>query len=75
MLLDRSPLTLAGPFDLHTLGAPLAFVLSQDQTLHEKSPQQQPKLLPGRSVSAPTEGRIIDDPQLPRQLRDPRAFS
>ena len=36
MLLDRSPLTLAGPFDLHTLGAPLAFVLSQDQTLHEK---------------------------------------
>ena len=23
------------PFDLHTLGTPLAFVLSQDQTLHE----------------------------------------
>src|SRR5205814_4445284 len=26
-----------GPFDLHTLGTPLAFVLSQDQTLHESS--------------------------------------
>jgi hypothetical protein len=40
VLLDRSPLTLAGPFDLHTLGAPLAFVLSQDQTLHEKSQER-----------------------------------
>jgi hypothetical protein len=37
VLLNRSPLTLAGPFDLHTLGTPLAFVLSQDQTLHENS--------------------------------------
>ena len=34
MLLDRSPLGIASPFDLHTLGTPLAFVLSQDQTLH-----------------------------------------
>ena len=41
VLLDRSP--LANPhrsrgcsFDLHTLGTPLAFVLSQDQTLHGK---------------------------------------
>ena len=37
MLLDRSPLGIASPFDLHTLGTPLAFVLSQDQTLHENS--------------------------------------
>ena len=38
MLLTRSPLsTRASPgfsFDLHVLGAPPAFVLSQDQTLH-----------------------------------------
>ena len=37
VLLNRLP--LAGiapcPLDLHTLGTPLAFVLSQDQTLHE----------------------------------------
>ncbi len=24
------------PFDLHVLGLPLAFILSQDQTLHRK---------------------------------------
>ena len=36
VLLNRLPLTSpkAGPLDLHTLGTPLAFVLSQDQTLH-----------------------------------------
>ncbi len=43
MLLTRSPLSKAkfrpkasfkiAPFDLHVLGAPPAFVLSQDQTL------------------------------------------
>jgi hypothetical protein len=39
VLLDRAPLSRpkSGPFDLHTLGTPLAFVLSQDQTLHEIS--------------------------------------
>ena len=44
VLLTRSPLSydnvtpkrsvVATPFDLHVLGAPPAFVLSQDQTLH-----------------------------------------
>ena len=38
MLRDRSPLEPKLPFDLHTLGTPLAFVLSQDQTLHENHP-------------------------------------
>ena len=33
MLLTRPPLSLAGPFDLHGLGTPPAFILSQDQTL------------------------------------------
>ena len=35
-LLTRSPLYLPKqiPFDLHVLGLPLAFILSQDQTLH-----------------------------------------
>ena len=45
VLLTRSPLSLQvvtpkgsdkqAPFDLHVLGAPPAFVLSQDQTLHK----------------------------------------
>ena len=40
VLLTRSPLTSGkasfpfGPFDLHVLGMPPAFILSQDQTLH-----------------------------------------
>ena len=33
VLRTRSPVTLAGPRDLHVLGTPPAFVLSQDQTL------------------------------------------
>jgi hypothetical protein len=37
VLLNRLPLTRIAPrpLDLHTLGTPLAFVLSQDQTLHQ----------------------------------------
>ena len=44
MLLTRPPLTFLrflrrfrelGPFDLHVLSTPPAFVLSQDQTLHQ----------------------------------------
>jgi hypothetical protein len=43
VLLTRPPLTfseassLKGPLDLHVLGTPPAFVLSQDQTLHKRS--------------------------------------
>jgi hypothetical protein len=34
-LLTRAPLvSLLKPFDLHVLSLPLAFILSQDQTLH-----------------------------------------
>jgi hypothetical protein len=33
VLLTRSPLYIAVPFDLHVLGTPPAFILSQDQTL------------------------------------------
>ena len=33
VLLTRPPLTPKGPLDLHVLGTPPAFVLSQDQTL------------------------------------------
>ena len=40
VLLTRSPLeypaSWAFPFDLHVLSTPPAFVLSQDQTLHQK---------------------------------------
>ena len=38
MLRTRTPLSLVAsyqiPLDLHVLGLPLAFILSQDQTLH-----------------------------------------
>ena len=37
VLRTRSPLSLAGPFDLHVLGTPPAFILSQDQTLRISS--------------------------------------
>ena len=33
VLLTRSPLGIATSFDLHVLGTPPAFILSQDQTL------------------------------------------
>ena len=36
-LLTRPPLTPKDPFDLHVLGLPPAFILSQDQTLKLKS--------------------------------------
>src|SRR5690606_38130586 len=36
-LLTRLPLSIAGALDLHVLGLPPAFVLSQDQTLKLKS--------------------------------------
>ena len=35
-LLTRPPLEIALPFDLHVLGLPPAFILSQDQTLKLK---------------------------------------
>ncbi len=47
VLLDRSPLgsepKLLPPLDLHVAGTPLAFALSQDQTLHRKSITTAPK--------------------------------
>jgi hypothetical protein len=36
-LLTRAPLGIATSFDLHVLGAPQAFVLSQNQTLQLKT--------------------------------------
>lgn len=36
MLLTRAPLCIATAFDLHVLGLPPAFILSQDQTLKLK---------------------------------------
>ena len=34
VLRTRTPVPPKGPLDLHVLGLPLAFILSQDQTLH-----------------------------------------
>ena len=41
-LLTRPPLTPKDALDLHVLGLPPAFVLSQDQTLKLKLPKQYP---------------------------------
>ena len=35
-LRTRPPVTIADPLDLHVLGLPLAFILSQDQTLRKE---------------------------------------
>ena len=35
VLRTRSPLSITAPFDLHVLGTPPAFILSQDQTLRQ----------------------------------------
>ena len=39
-LLTRPPLVPKDPFDLHVLGLPPAFILSQDQTLKLKSSEE-----------------------------------
>jgi hypothetical protein len=44
VLRTRAPLTIASPFDLHVLGPPQTFALSQDQTLQFESARQ---VLPG----------------------------
>ena len=49
MLRDRSPLGPKPSFDLHFLGTPQAFVLSQDQTLHEWMPNIRDKADEGTS--------------------------
>jgi hypothetical protein len=41
VLLTRSPLCIATSFDLHVLGTPPAFILSQDQTLRILCPEGQ----------------------------------
>jgi hypothetical protein len=41
-LLTRPPLVPKDPFDLHVLGLPPAFILSQDQTLKLKVPKYYP---------------------------------
>ena len=40
MLRTRAPLVVANPFDLHVLGPPQTFALSQDQTLQFESARQ-----------------------------------
>ncbi len=79
VLLTRSPLeypaSWAFPFDLHVLSTPPAFVLSQDQTLHEKiaKQNQHPQ---GASVSTQSGKQNLTNPKLakhvtPRQSRAP----
>ena len=55
MLLTRPPLDSpkATPFDLHALGTPPAFILSQDQTLH------QDRLLPSSPLPITEKDRAV----------------
>jgi hypothetical protein len=46
VLRTRSPVPPKGPLDLHVLGLPLAFILSQDQTLHRMLVE----LIPNESI-------------------------
>ena len=60
MLLTRSPLyshRSAFSFDLHVLSTPPAFVLSQDQTLHEKCCS--PNIIPKDEERWNLEGPVI----------------
>ena len=50
VLLTRLPLPITGAFDLHVLGLPPAFVLSQDQTLRLK--EFEFRLVPGHHPRA-----------------------
>jgi hypothetical protein len=83
VLLTRPPLTLASASDLHVLGAPPAFVLSQDQTLSliadhlgsRKVPIRNPK---GSPMNTKMHQTIIphptsSNPKATRQQRTPPA--
>ena len=54
-LLSRLPLDPKVSFDLHVLGTPPAFTLSQDQTLHHE------KFVPFRDVLTPQkESKVLN---------------
>ena len=65
VLLTRPPLTIrsastpSSPLDLHVLGTPPAFVLSQDQTLHKRSFQRELKIFNFRAFVAHFETFIL----------------
>ena len=71
VILTRSPLnpapkTGAGPFDLHVLSTPPAFVLSQDQTLQTKpnpNPNQPPRRKPETSPGQYNRSRRKNNPE------------
>src|SRR2546421_11414770 len=70
VLLTRPPLSLPkkGPSDLHVLGAPPAFVLSQDQTLHHRpagAPARVGASLPSCSVLKPTSTLALEHCTVP----------
>ena len=64
MLLTRLPLEPKLAFDLHVLGIPPAFILSQDQTLHDELLHQVQDLI-FRSFSF----TIVDSTLLPTSLQ------
>ena len=75
VILTRSPLnpppkTGAGPFDLHVLSTPPAFVLSQDQTLQTK-PNPNPNR-PGPVQQKPEKKQPRTQPDTPHNPPTPR---
>jgi hypothetical protein len=60
VLRTRSPLSIAAPFDLHVSDTPLAFVLSQDQTLHDGPSQASSVALISRCGSFFLPGRACN---------------
>ena len=76
VILTRSPLnpppkTRTGPFDLHVLSTPPAFVLSQDQTLQTKpNPNPNPGQPPTRNQPEPGPSRTAGETN-PNPTRHP----
>ena len=79
VILTRSPLNpppkkRAGPFDLHVLSTPPAFVLSQDQTLQTKpnpNPNQPPRRKPETSPGQYNRSRRKNNPNPTRHPPQP----
>ncbi len=67
------------PLDLHVLGPPLAFILSQDQTLHCKNRQvtylrRVPKLFVHFCLALSPEFRSHDRPRAPNVFKELHLF-
>ncbi len=76
VLLTRPPLTasvaLGGPLDLHVLGTPPAFVLSQDQTLQFASRRSSVPAGTSRPRRKPGHAHLLGEPVAYSAVKEPR---